>query len=488
MKESWKERSESRRAFKVKIVAARAIKGITHVGEVRGQTYVIKDVELKGPNVVTGTLLLNNRYAFVLFDSGSDKSFVDTRFSSMLDIDLVKIGAGYEVELADGRLVKHDAMIVCGEKVIRISYGNKMLIVESDKENKTKEKRLEDVPVIRDFLEDEEEHGKHLQIILELLKKERLYAKFSKCNFWLDSIQFLGHVIDCSGNHVDHAKIEAIKSWAAPTMPTEVRQFLRLVGYYRRFIEALPKGTEDFVVYCDALLKGYGAVLMQREKMIAYASRQLKVHEENYTTYDLELGAYHPEKANVVADALSQKNRVWLPQFGRLGYLVMHESHKSKYSIHLGSDKMYQDLKLLYWWPNMKADIATYVRKDYDGYCELTAEKVEWKCRSPVCWSEVGDSQLTSLQLIRDTTEKIVKIRNHSLAARSRQKSYAERELSRWNLKLVIWPFKILARVGPIAYMLELLEELKGIHSTFHVLNLKRCLAEGDVVVPVDEI
>ncbi|GKD63120.1 putative reverse transcriptase domain-containing protein [Tanacetum coccineum] len=369
------------------------------------------------------------------------------------------------------------------------------------------------------YSKDEEEHGKHLKTILELLKKERLYAKFSKYDFWLDSVQFLGHVIDRSGVHVDLAKIEAIKSWAAPTTPTEVRRFLGLAWYYRRFIEgfslisklltklnqknkkyewgkeeeeafqtlkqklcsapilALPEGTEDFMVYYDASLKGYGAVLMQREKVIAYASRQLKVHEENYTTRDLELGAvvfalrlwrhylygmkcvvftdhkslryilnqkelnlrqrrwikllsdydckiwYHLRKANVVADALSRKgrdkplrvralmmtiyndlpkqirkdqgeamkrknvkaehlgrlikpifefhpngtrcfgNRVWLPRFGGLRYLVMHESHKSKYSIHLGSDKMYQDLKLLYWWPNMKANIATYVSK-----------------------------------------------------------------------------------------------------------------------------
>ncbi|GJX24987.1 putative reverse transcriptase domain-containing protein [Tanacetum coccineum] len=87
--------------------------------------------------------------------------------------------------------------------------------------------------------------------------------------------------------------IEAIKSWAAPTTPTEVRQFLRLAGYYRSApILALPEGTKDFMVYCDASLKGYGAVLMQREKVIAYASRQLNVHEENYTTHDLELGAF----------------------------------------------------------------------------------------------------------------------------------------------------------------------------------------------------
>ncbi|GJZ82258.1 putative reverse transcriptase domain-containing protein [Tanacetum coccineum] len=288
-------------------------------GEVHGQAYAIKDAEPQGPNVVTGTFLLNNRYASVLFNSGFDRSFVDTRFSSMLDIDQVKIGASYEVELADGRvvstntilkgctlnlvkhvfeidlmpielgtfdiiigmdwLVKHDTVIVCGEKVVRIPYGNKMLIVKSDKgvsrlkcmtttaESKRRLLNSSSTGAAHVAREPSDRHvldervcdttaraageriylsefitvgstgaGKHLKIILELLKKERLYAKFSKCDLWLDSVQFLGHVIDRSGVHVDPAKIEAIKSWAAPTT-TEVRQFLRLAGYYRRFIE-----------------------------------------------------------------------------------------------------------------------------------------------------------------------------------------------------------------------------------------------------------
>ncbi|GJU11669.1 putative reverse transcriptase domain-containing protein [Tanacetum coccineum] len=164
------------------------------------------------------------------------------------------------------------------------------------------------------YSKDEKEHEEHLKAILELLKKEKLYAKFSKCEFWIPKVQFLGHVIDSRGIHVDPAKIESIKDWASPKTPTEIRQFLGLAGYYRRFIEgfskiaksmtkltqkgikfdwgekgenvfqlikqklcnapilALPEGSEDFVVYYDASHKGLGAVLMQREKVIAYAS------------------------------------------------------------------------------------------------------------------------------------------------------------------------------------------------------------------------
>ncbi|GJS61816.1 putative reverse transcriptase domain-containing protein [Tanacetum coccineum] len=294
------------------------------------------------------------------------------------------------------------------------------------------------------YSKTKEEHDVHLRLILELLKKEELYAKFSKCDFWLSKVQFLGHVIDSEGIHVDPAKIESIKDWESPKTPTEIRQFLGLAGYYRRFIEgfskiakpmtkltqksvkfnwgekeetafqtlkqklcsapilALPEGSENFVVYCDASHKGLGAVLMQKEKVIAYASRQLKIHEKNYTTHDLELGAvvfalkmwrhYLYGTKCIILNAqvearkeenygtedlcgmiknlepradgtLCLKNRSWIPCFGNLRALIMHESHKSKYSIHPGSDKMYQDLKNLYWWPNIKAEIATYVSK-----------------------------------------------------------------------------------------------------------------------------
>ncbi|GKA18280.1 putative reverse transcriptase domain-containing protein, partial [Tanacetum coccineum] len=117
----------------------------------------------------------------------------------------------------------------------------------------------------------------------------------------IPKVQFLGHVIDSQGILVDPAKIESIKDWASPKIPTEIHQILGLADYYRRFIEGFLKiaksmtkliwGSKDFVVYCDASIKGLGTVLKQREKVIAYASRQLKIHEKNYTTHDLELGA-----------------------------------------------------------------------------------------------------------------------------------------------------------------------------------------------------
>nr|GEZ09450.1 putative reverse transcriptase domain-containing protein [Tanacetum cinerariifolium] len=245
---------------------------------------------------------------------------------------------------------------------------------------------------------EEKEHEEHLKAILELLKKEEFH-----------------------GIHVDPAKIKSIKDWASPKSPTEIRQSLGLAGV--------------------------GRCVDAKREVISCALRQLKIHEKNYTTHDLELRAvvftlkilrhylYGTKwKANVIADALSRKEREprlrvralvmtigldlpgqilnaqtkvrkpknikkedvggmlvensrdlekvrtkklepradetlclngksWLPCYGDLRTVIMHESHKSKYSIHPGSEKMYQDMKKLYWWPNMKANIATYVSK-----------------------------------------------------------------------------------------------------------------------------
>ncbi|GJZ02786.1 putative reverse transcriptase domain-containing protein [Tanacetum coccineum] len=501
-------------------------------------------------------------------------------------------------------------------------------------------------------------------------------------------------------------------------------------------ILVLPEGSENFVVYCDASHKGLGAVLMQSEKVIAYASRQLKVHKKNYTTHDLELGVvvlalkmwrhylygtkcvvftdhkslqhildqkelnmrqrrwlellsdydcelhYHPGKANVVADVLSQKNRPkplrvkalvltiglnlpvqilnaqvearkeenyraedlcgmiknlesradgtlclrnrsWIPCFGNLRALIMHESHKLKYSIHPGSDKMYQDLKKLYWWPNMKAEIAMYVGKcmtcakikaeyqkpsgllvqpvipvwkwenitmDFetdtmekltrqylkevvsrhgvpmsiisdrdskftshfwqslndalgtqldmstayhpqtDGQSERTIQTLEdmlracvmdfgktWDKHLPLIEFSYNNSYHTSIKVAPFEALYGHKCRSPicwAEAPRDRQRSYANKrrkpleyqvgdmvmlKVSPWKGVIrfgkrgklnprYIGPFKIIAKVGTVAYRLELPEKLSQVHSTFHVSNLKKCLSDEPLAIPLDEI
>ncbi|KAH0658205.1 hypothetical protein KY289_026953 [Solanum tuberosum] len=271
---------------------------------------------------------------------------------------------------------------------------------------------------------NEEDHASHLRIVLQTLKDKELYAKFSKCEFWLESVAFLGHIVSIDGIRVDTQKIDAVQSWPRPISPTDIRSFLGLVGYYRRF--------------------GLGCVLMQNGKVIAYASRQLKVHEKNYLTHDLELVAvkelnlrqrrwlellkdydmsilYHPCKANIVADALNRlmdsteggivvmngaesslvsevkgkqyqdpillelkanvhkqkvlafeqggdgvlrfQGRLCVPMVDGLQERIMEEAHSSRYTIHSGSTKMYHDLKEVYWWNSMKKGIAKFVAK-----------------------------------------------------------------------------------------------------------------------------
>ncbi|GJS48759.1 putative reverse transcriptase domain-containing protein [Tanacetum coccineum] len=227
------------------------------------------------------------------------------------------------------------------------------------------------------YSKNKEEHGEHLKTILNLLRSEKLYAKFLKCDFWLDSVQFLGHVIDSSGVHVDPAKIEAIKIWLHQ-YTNESGKFLGLAGYYRSApILSLPEGSEDFVVYCDASLRGFGAVLMQQEKVIAYASRQLRKNEENYTTHDLELGAvvfdlrlwrhylYSTKcMANVVADALSMKDKEPI----RVRALVCLTCAKVK-AEHQRPSGLLQQLEIPVWkWERITMDFIRKLPRTPYGY------------------------------------------------------------------------------------------------------------------------
>nr|GEY40381.1 retrotransposon protein, putative, Ty3-gypsy subclass [Tanacetum cinerariifolium] len=607
-------------------------------------------------NVVTGTFLLNNRYASVLFDTGADRSFVSIAFSSLIDIIPTILDYGYDVELAESRIIWVNTLIRgCTLNFLNHPFNIDLMPVEMgsfdviiEAKDKSNEKRLEDVIIIQDFpkvfLEDlpgipptrqvefqidlvpggapvapapyqlapsemKELSGQLKELadkgfirpscspwgapvlfvkkkdgsfrmcidyrelnkltvknrytlpriddLFDQLQGSSVYSKIDLrssyhqlwvreedipktafrtryghykfqgmpfgltnapavfmdlmnrvCKPYLDKfvIVFIDDILIYSKNkqeleehlnqgmHVDPVKIEFIKDWASPKTATEIRKFLGLAGYYRRFIEgfskiarpmtkltqnkvkfewgdeqekafqiikqklcsalilALLEESEDFVVYCDASIKGAVVFALKIWRHYLYRTKhtvftdhkslqhildqkELNMRQRRWlellSDYDCEI-RYHPGKANVVVDALSRKerikplrvralvmtiglnlprqileaqaeamkpenlksedvggmlieyskdpekprneklepradvtlclnNRSWLSCYGELTTLIMHESHKSKYSVHLGSDKMYQDMKLLYWWPNMKADIATYV-------------------------------------------------------------------------------------------------------------------------------
>nr|GEX13420.1 putative reverse transcriptase domain-containing protein [Tanacetum cinerariifolium] len=776
------------------------------------RTYVVVENPQQNPNVVTGTFLLNDHYASVLFDSGAERSFVSIEFTPFINISPVALNTSYDVELADGKIVStntvlrgctlalfshmfkidllptqlgsfdvivgmdwlsyHRAVIVCYEKIVRIPLLNGEILeihgdrLEKDSKSlsciKADEIRLDDIRTVRDFPEvflddltglpsvreiefhidlipgampvvkspyrlalskmqelsnqlkekdgalrmcidyrelnkltiknryplpriddlfdqlqgaccfskidlrlgyhqlrvrdedipktafrtryghfeftvmpfgltnappvfmdlmnhvckpyldkfiivfiddiliysrSEEEHEAHLNTILDLLKKEKLYEKFSKCEFLLKEVQFLGHMVNIEGIHVDPSKVESVKNWKTPESPIEIRSFLGLASYYRRFIEnfskiakpltqltqknkayvwgdkqkeafhilkeklynapvlALPDGPNDFVVYYDASNQGFGCVLMQRGKR----------DDDGIYFFD----------------------RVWIPSVGGIRKLIIDEAHTSRYSVYPGADKMYYDLRDLYWWPGMKRDIAEYPEIPEWKREKITMDLVTKLPKSgsghDAIWVVVDRLTKSAHFLpIREDykTEKLARIYINEIVARhgvpisiisdrdGRFASYLWQALQKalgtklnmstayhletdgqsertiqtledilrtcvmdfsgsWDTHLplvefsynnsyhksikcepfealygrvvrfgkkgklaprYVGPFEIVELIGRVAYRLKLPQELSCIHDTFHVSNLKKCLAESDAQVPLEEI
>nr|GEV06960.1 hypothetical protein [Tanacetum cinerariifolium] len=444
-------------------------------------------------NVVAGTFLLNNCYASMLFDSGADRSFMSTTFSALLDVAPSTLDTSYVIKLANGselgsfdaiigmdRLAKYHTLIVCVEKVVCIPYGDEVYLaqVTSKKvENMSEDKRLEDVPVIREFPEVFPED-------LPRLPPAR------QAEFQIDLVPGATPVARAP-YRLAPAEMQELST---QLQELSDRGFIRPrkanVG-----ADALSQKERSKPLRVQSLVMTIG---LNRRKQILNAQSEAR-KEENFINKDLQ-GMIN--KLESRADrTLCLNNRSWILCFGDLRVLIMHESHKSKYSIHPGSDKMYQDLKKLYWWPNIKAEIAIYVikcltcakvKREYQkpsGFIKAAPFEALYgrKCRSPICWAEVGDRQLNSPKIIYETTEKIVQIKSRIQAARDRQKSYAD--VRQKPLEFQVGDKShVETRVGTVAYRLELPEQLSRVHNTFYISKLKKCMAEEPLAIPMDEI
>nr|GEW25013.1 putative reverse transcriptase domain-containing protein [Tanacetum cinerariifolium] len=415
-------------------------------------------------NVVTGTFLLNNHYASILFDTGADRSFISIVFSSLVNIDPTPLGSSYDVELADGKIVRIDTIIqgctinflnhprniylmpvelgsfdviigmdwlrrcrtviVCDEKLVRIPYGNETLTFCDNESNNGRESRLTVVSrskaqrymakgcqtfmaQISAKKEEDKSEGKQLKDVPIVQDFPEVFSKdlpglppARPVEFQIDLIlgvapvQFLCHVIDSRGIHVDPAKIESIKDWASPKTPMEIRQFLGLAGYYQRFIEGFSK--------------------------IAKSMKNLTQKGINFDWGEKEENAFQLIKQKLCS-------RTVRGLYGR-------------------------------------------------------------KCRSPVCWDEVGEAQLTGLEMIQETTKKIILIKQRIQAAQDRQKSFADRKRKPMEFNV---RDRVMLKVSPWKGVIRFIKRGKlnpRVHHTFHVSYLKKYYADEPLGMPLEGV
>nr|GEV07728.1 putative reverse transcriptase domain-containing protein [Tanacetum cinerariifolium] len=355
-------------------------------------------------------------------------------------------------------LSKHRVKIVCRGKVFRIplAKGEVLQVHEEQSEGNLKslkstiagKKKLDDILIVRYFLESNEDHKVHLKLVLELLKKEKLHAKFSKCEFWLQEVHFLRYLVEDNDIHVDTSKIEV------GAEQEEAFQNLK-DNLCNSLILTLLDGPDDFMVYCDASKQGFGCVLIQRgvkDNVLVALIEASKV--ENMPAEMLHGIDHQMEKKE--DGGLYFMDRIWVPLVGGVRTSIMDEACTMRYSIHSGADKMYYDLRDIYWWSGRKKDIATYVSK-----C-MTCLKVKSKHQRPS--ENITESVRNAVRYEYDLSSQTVG-----------QTRYVR-------------PFEIIERIGLVAYHLRLPQELSGIHNTFHMSNLKRCLAYANLYVLLEEI
>nr|GEY27070.1 reverse transcriptase domain-containing protein [Tanacetum cinerariifolium] len=390
----------------------------------------------------------------------------------------------------------------------------------------------------------------------ELKKLMELYAKFFKCEFWIPKVQFLEHVKDSKGIHVDSAEIESTKDWASPKNPTEIRQFLGLIGYYRRFNEgfshiaksmtkltqknvkfdwgekkettfrlikqklcsapilALPKGSKNFIVYCDALHKGLGAVLMKTRRHYLYGTKcnvftdhkslqyildqkELNMRQRRrldlLSDYDCEI-RYHPRKVNVVADALSRKERI---KPLRVRALVMTiglnlpkqileaQTEALKPKNLTAEDVRAQPEILGRTWEKIAMDSITKLPRTKNGYDTI------W-----VIVDRLTKSAHFLPMRETDPMEKFMKLYMKEVVTQhgvpvsiifDRDRVVHFGKQGKLNPRYV-GPFKVTERVRTVAYKLELPQQLSRVYNMFHVSNLKKCLFDESLVIPLREL